>query len=46
MAKMTVVILTVRFLTPAFLGDAEQSGRWRTPPGQGATAAVTGSRRY
>jgi CRISPR-associated protein Cmr1 len=32
MAKMTVVILTVRFLTPAFLGDAEQAGRWRTPP--------------
>lgn len=24
--------LTVRFLTPAFLGDAEQKGRWRTPP--------------
>ena len=23
---------TVRFNTPAFLGDAEQSGRWRTPP--------------
>ncbi len=23
---------TVRFLTPAFLGDAEQHGRWRTPP--------------
>jgi len=22
----------VTFLTPAFLGDAEQSGRWRTPP--------------
>lgn len=22
----------VRFLTPAFLGDIEQSGRWRTPP--------------
>lgn len=22
----------VRFLTPAFLGDAEQKGRWRTPP--------------
>ena len=22
----------VRFHTPAFLGDAEQSGRWRTPP--------------
>lgn len=24
--------VTLRFLTPAFLGDAEQSGRWRTPP--------------
>jgi CRISPR-associated protein Cmr1 len=24
--------LTVTFLTPAFLGDAEQSGQWRTPP--------------
>ncbi|MEL5850141.1 MAG: hypothetical protein U7M05_12400 [Candidatus Igneacidithiobacillus chanchocoensis] len=23
---------TVRFLTPAFLGDAEQNARWRTPP--------------
>ena len=23
---------TVRFLTPAFLGDAEQNGAWRTPP--------------
>ncbi len=23
---------TLRFLTPAFLGDAEQVGRWRTPP--------------
>ncbi len=23
---------TVRFNTPAFLGDAEQNGRWRTPP--------------
>lgn len=22
----------VRFVTPAFLGDAEQNGRWRTPP--------------
>ncbi len=22
----------IRFLTPAFLGDAEQAGRWRTPP--------------
>jgi len=24
--------LTIKFLTPAFLGDAEQKGRWRTPP--------------
>ncbi len=23
---------TVLFNTPAFLGDAEQNGRWRTPP--------------
>ena len=23
---------TVRFVTPAFLGDAEQRGAWRTPP--------------
>ncbi len=23
---------TVRFLTPAFLGNAEQDGQWRTPP--------------
>lgn len=23
---------TVKFLTPAFLGDANQEGRWRTPP--------------
>lgn len=23
---------TIRFYTPAFLGDARQSGRWRTPP--------------
>lgn len=23
---------SLTFLTPAFLGDAEQSGRWRTPP--------------
>ncbi len=32
MATMTTLSLTVRFLTPAFLGDAEQTGRWRTPP--------------
>jgi CRISPR-associated protein Cmr1 len=24
--------LTVQFVTPAFLGNAEQSGQWRTPP--------------
>jgi CRISPR-associated protein Cmr1 len=24
--------LTLQFLTPAFLGNAEQSGAWRTPP--------------
>jgi hypothetical protein len=23
---------TVRFVTPAFLGNAEQQGQWRTPP--------------
>jgi len=22
----------IQFHTPAFLGDADQSGRWRTPP--------------
>jgi CRISPR-associated protein Cmr1 len=30
--KMTERRYTVCFLTPAFLGDAEQKGRWRTPP--------------
>jgi len=31
---MTIVKreLTVRFLTPTFLGNAEQVGQWRTPP--------------
>jgi CRISPR-associated protein Cmr1 len=29
---MTTLDYTVRFLTPAFLGDGQQSGRWRTPP--------------
>ncbi|HXF91720.1 MAG TPA: RAMP superfamily CRISPR-associated protein [Nitrospiraceae bacterium] len=29
---MTTLTYTVQFLTPAFLGDAEQNGRWRTPP--------------
>ena len=23
---------TLQFCTPAFLGNAEQSGQWRTPP--------------
>lgn len=32
MAPMTRLTYTVQFLTPAFLGDAEQNGRWRTPP--------------
>lgn len=32
MAPMTRLDYTVRFLTPAFVGDAEQTGRWRTPP--------------
>jgi hypothetical protein len=27
---MTRLAFTVTVLTPAFLGDAEQSGRWRT----------------
>lgn len=30
--KMTQRSYTVRFLTPAFLGNADQSGEWRTPP--------------
>ncbi|QKK01687.1 MAG: hypothetical protein HND55_02855 [Pseudomonadota bacterium] len=30
--KMIQRSYRVRFLTPAFLGDAEQSARWRTPP--------------
>ncbi len=30
--KMITRKLQVRFLTPAFLGDAEQNGQWRTPP--------------
>jgi hypothetical protein len=31
---MTYTTLTYRvsFTTPAFLGDAEQNGQWRTPP--------------
>lgn len=31
MPSMTMRHFTLRFLTPAFLGDAEQNGRWRTP---------------
>jgi CRISPR-associated protein Cmr1 len=31
-AAMKTQQTTVRFLTPAFLGNAEQSGQWRTPP--------------
>lgn len=30
--RMQTYRYEVRFLTPAFLGDAEQSGCWRTPP--------------
>jgi CRISPR-associated protein Cmr1 len=29
---MEIREFTVRFLTPAFLGNAEQVGQWRTPP--------------
>jgi len=29
---MTTRKYQVRFVTPAFLGDFEQAGRWRTPP--------------
>lgn len=29
---MITLAYDVRFLTPAFLGDAEQTGQWRTPP--------------
>lgn len=31
-APMRVLRLKLTVLTPAFLGDADQSGRWRTPP--------------
>jgi hypothetical protein len=34
MAQMTTREYTVRFPTPAFLGDAEQNGRWRTVAGR------------
>ncbi|MDR3214576.1 MAG: hypothetical protein LBT71_11755 [Azoarcus sp.] len=30
--KMKTETLTLKFLTPAFLGDAGQNGAWRTPP--------------
>jgi CRISPR-associated protein Cmr1 len=30
--EMKVLKYQVCFLTPAFLGDADKSGRWRTPP--------------
>lgn len=29
---MKILRYQLTFLTPAFLGDADQSGRWRTPP--------------
>ncbi len=29
---MVKQLYTVSFVTPAFLGDAEQNGAWRTPP--------------
>lgn len=31
-SRMVKHSYTVRFTTPAFLGDAEQNGAWRTPP--------------
>lgn len=30
--RMKQLSYTVKFLTPAFLGNAEQNGQWRTPP--------------
>jgi CRISPR-associated protein Cmr1 len=30
--NMKTLSYTVRFLTPAFLGNADQTGQWRTPP--------------
>jgi CRISPR-associated protein Cmr1 len=30
--KMKKIEFTVQFVTPAFLGNAEQSAQWRTPP--------------
>lgn len=32
MTSMVTRSYTVKFLTPAFLGNAEQDGAWRTPP--------------
>jgi CRISPR-associated protein Cmr1 len=32
MSQMTTRTFQVRFHTPAFLGNAEQTGQWRTPP--------------
>ncbi|MCE2461531.1 MAG: hypothetical protein J4F38_12235 [Pseudomonadales bacterium] len=32
MQPMRQMKYEVKFLTPAFLGNAEQSGQWRTPP--------------
>lgn len=32
MSPMKTLSYRVQFLTPAFLGNAEQSGQWRTPP--------------
>ena len=32
MQPMRQLKYEVEFLTPAFLGNAEQSGQWRTPP--------------
>jgi CRISPR-associated protein Cmr1 len=29
---MKILEYKIKFLTPAFLGDAQQNGRWRTPP--------------
>ncbi len=29
---MRTLAYTITFVTPAFLGNAEQAGRWRTPP--------------
>ncbi len=30
--RMKKLEYTIRFITPAFLGNAEQNGQWRTPP--------------